>query len=145
MPYKNITLNPTNFTETQSNSRYHLYRGFSTIDENNTSGKLFDFDLIKQNIINNFNTKKGERVMNPEFGTIIWDLIMEPMTPEVKEYLTKDITTICNLDPRIQTRQIIVNEYEQGYLVEVTLMMKGTNESSTLRLAFDQKIGLRVV
>jgi len=145
MPYKNIELNPVSYTETQRDTRYHLYKGFSTNDNLNPSSKLFDFDLIKQNIINHFNSKKGERLMNPEFGTIIRDLIMEPMTPEVKGYLTTDITTICNLDPRVSTRQITVNEYEQGYLVEITLLMKSTNESANLRLAFDQKIGLRVV
>ena len=76
MPYKNIELNPVSYTETQRDTRYHLYKGFSTNDNLNPSSKLFDFDLIKQNIINHFNTKKGERLMNPEFGTIIWDLIM---------------------------------------------------------------------
>lgn len=144
MPFKNIELTPAGFTETQRNTRYHLYKGFSTVDQNNTNNKLYDFDLIKQNIINHFNTKKGERVMNPDFGTIIWDLIMEPMTHEVRTLLSNDITTICNLDPRVSTQQITVNEYDQGYLVEITLLMKSTDETSTMRLVFDQQLGLRI-
>lgn len=144
MPYKNLVISTPNYTPTLNVGRKHLYKGFSTINPDNNSAKLYDFDLIKQNILNHFNTKKGERVMNAEFGTIIWDLIFEPLTDQVKELLSNDINTICNYDPRVAPLQININEYDQGYLVEITLLMKSTDESSTLRLAFDQNIGLRV-
>lgn len=144
MPYKNLEINLPNYNTTLNVGRKHVYKGFSTVDPDNNSSKLYDFDLIKQNILNHFNTKKGERVMNAEFGTIIWDLIFEPLTEQVKELLSTDINTICSYDPRVAPIQININEYDQGYLVEITLLMKSTNESSTLRLAFDQNIGLRV-
>jgi phage baseplate assembly protein W len=144
MPFKNVEITPVKYTETQRNTRYQLYKGFSTLDPSNTSSKLFDFDLIKQDIINHFNTRKGERVMNPTFGSIIWDLIMEPLTEDVRNLLSNDIVTICKFDPRVIPLDIKVNEYEQGYLVEISLQMKDTDETSTLRLAFDQQIGLVV-
>ena len=97
-----------------------------------------------QNVLNQFNTRKGQRVMNPKFGSIIWDLLMEPLTPMVTELLQKDISVICNSDPRVYPLNMKVNEYEQGYLIEITLAMKNTNQSSTLRLAFDQKLGIVV-
>ena len=55
------------------------YKGFSTIGQ---TGKfrLTDFDLVKQDIINNFQIRKGEKLMNPDFGTIIWNIIHEPLT-----------------------------------------------------------------
>jgi phage baseplate assembly protein W len=142
MPYKNIEINPTNYKSEFTSARNQFYKGFSTINSDNPGFKLYDFDLIKQNIINHFNTRKGQRVMNPEFGSIIWDLIMEPLTDQVKELITQDITTICNFDPRATPIQIDINEYEQGYLVEITLQMKNTDQRSNMRLAFDQKIGL---
>jgi hypothetical protein len=37
-----------------------------------------------------------------------------------------------------------VSEYEKGYLIEITLAMKNTNQSSKLKLVFDQQIGLSV-
>ena len=114
------------------------------MDPSNYGAKLYDFDLIKQDILNHFNTRKGSRVMNPTFGTIIWDLIMEPLTEQIKELLQRDIETICSFDERVYPLQIDINEYEQGYLVEITLALKNTDESTTLRLAFDQKVGLRV-
>lgn len=144
MPYKNIELNPAPYSQELTNERTHFYRGFSTINPVNRSSQLFDFDLIKQNLLNHFNTRKGERVMNPNFGTIVWDLIMEPLTDTVRVALSTDIKTICSYDPRTYPVQIAINEYEHGFLVEVTLALKNTDQTSTLKLLFDQKIGLRL-
>ncbi len=142
MPYKNLVIQSTNYNSSQSIARKHLYKGFSTNLTLDGSPKIYDFDLIKQDIINHFSTRKGERVMNPEFGTIIWDLIMEPLTEEVTNLLSNDINTICSYDPRVSPLEIKINEYDKGYLVEITLLMKNTNEVDTMRLRFDQNVGL---
>jgi len=142
MPYKNLEINVTNYNSQHTNKLTHYYKGFSTTNPDNRGSKLYDFDLIKQNILNHFNTRKGQRVMNPTFGTIIWDILMEPLTPQIRNVLTKDIETICNTDPRVYPTQIQVNEYEQGYLIDIILVMKNTDQSSALKLVFDQKVGL---
>lgn len=144
MPYKNLEINPVNYSEQHTDKLSQFYKGFSTVDPTNRGSKLYDFDLIKQDILNQFNTRKGQRVMNPKFGTIVWDILMEPMTFQIKDLLTQDITTICNSDPRVYPLDISINEYPEGYIIEITLAMKNTNESSVLKLAFDQKLGLRV-
>lgn len=142
MPYKNLEITVPNYSEQHTQRQEQFYKGFSTVDPTNYGSKLYDFDLIKQDILNHFNTRKGSRVMNPSFGTIIWDLIMEPMTEKVRELLKQDIQTICNFDPRVYPLQIDIREYEQGFLVEVTLQMKNTDQSTKMRLAFDQNLGL---
>ena len=142
MPYKNLEINVQNYSSQHTDVLTHYYKGFSTVDPDNRASKLYDFDLIKQNILNHFNTRKGQRVMNPSFGSIVWDVLMEPLTPQIKMALTKDVEDICNLDPRVYPTEIQITEYEQGYLIEVALSMKNTDQSSTLRMAFDQKIGL---
>jgi len=144
MPYKNIEINPEPYSPEFTSGRSRFYRGFSTVDTANRSSKLYDFDLLKQNLLNHFNTRRGERVMNPQFGTIVWDLIMEPMTQQVKDALVKDIKGICSFDPRMYPVQIAINEYEQGFLVEITMALTETDQTSTLKLAFDQKLGLRL-
>ena len=40
--------------------------------------------------MNHFGTRKGERVMVPEFGTIIYDMLMEPMDSKVKKLIIDD-------------------------------------------------------
>lgn len=142
MPYKNIEINNAEAVYNQPVKSSHFYKGFSSVDPSSSATRLYDFDLIKQDIINQFNTKKGERVMNPNFGSVIWDLIMEPLTEETREALTQDITLICNSDPRVTPTQLNLTEYETGYILDVTLMLNGTDQSSQIRLMFDQKVGL---
>jgi phage baseplate assembly protein W len=144
MPFKNIEITPTNYSETNPNKFSQFYKGFSTADPNNRGSKLYDFDLVKQDILNQFNTRKGQRVMNPNFGSVIWDVIMEPLTPSIKDLLSKDVKRICSSDPRVYPQIISINEYPQGYLIDITLLLKNTNQSSNLKLAFDQKIGLSI-
>ena len=50
------------------------YKGFSS-QETKSNFKLYDIDLVKQDIINHFYIRKGEKLMNPDFGTVIWDLL----------------------------------------------------------------------
>lgn len=144
MPYKNIEITGSNFKPQFTKKLSQFYKGFSTVNPLNVNSKLYDYELIKQNILNHFNTRKGSRVMNPNFGTIVWDLIMEPLTEQVKDLLTNDITTICNFDPRVEPLQIDINEYSQGYLVEITLKLRDTDQTEQLKLAFDQKLGLQL-
>jgi len=143
MPYKTLEISGTSVISQTPRKTSHFYKGFSTVDST-SNVRLYDFDLIKQDIINHFKTKKGERVMNPTFGSVVWDLIMEPLTDQTRELLRKDISTICNSDPRVIPTQLDLTEYENGYVLEITLVLKGTDQSSSMKLMFDQKIGLTV-
>lgn len=143
MAYKNIELNPTQYSLQQTSKQSQFYVGYSTINEDGSgSSKLYDFDIIRQDIINHFNTRKGERVMNPTFGTIIWDVIFDPFTDSVKQAISDDVSAICNYDPRVIPIQININEQEYGMLIEVTLKYKGTDQTSVMSLAFDKQAGL---
>jgi phage baseplate assembly protein W len=143
MPYKNIEIGDSKTVLQKVVQQTQFYKGFSTVG-NNPGGRLFDFDIVKQDIINHFNTRKGERVMNPTFGTIIWDLLMEPLTDEVRAALRDDITRICNFDPRVTPTQIDMIEQEGGYILELTLVLNNTDQSANLKLSFNQEVGLQV-
>ena len=54
-----------------------VFGGFAT---NQTSKKVFDVELVKQDLLNHIYTSKGQRVMNPEYGSIIWDLLFDLKT-----------------------------------------------------------------
>lgn len=144
MAYKTIEINDTKAVAQLVKKKSHFYKGFSSTDNTNSGTRLYDFDLIKQDILNHFYTKKGERLMNPNFGSIIWDLIMEPLTDQVRQLLNDDVTTICNFDPRVTPIQILITEYPNGYILELTLLMVGTDQSTNMKLTFDQSIGLQV-
>ena len=118
------------------------YRGFSTINDETENFSLYDFQLIQQDLLNHFHTRQGERLMNPEFGTIIWDLLFEPLTPEIQNLITQNVNTIINYDPRISASQVIVTAYESGIQIECLLTYLPYNVSQKMQLRFDQDNGL---
>ena len=142
MPYKNLVITNSSPAQAVIQNRSHSYVGFSTVNSKNSGNKLYDFELIKQDLINYFSTRQGERVMNPEFGSVIWSLMFEPLTDATRQLIQEDILKICNSDPRIYPSQIDVREYDKGYMIELTLVTKSSNQSSNLILTFDQQNGL---
>jgi len=142
MPYKNLEIAGPTPVYQQAPQTNHFYKGFSTVDPTTGGVNLYDFSLIQQDILNHFNTRRGERVMNPTFGSIIWELMMEPLTDQVRQALINDVTNICKHDPRVIPTVINITEYPSGYLLDLTLTLRNTDQSVTMKLAFDQKIGL---
>jgi phage baseplate assembly protein W len=120
------------------------YKGFSTINPESENFGLFDFELIKQDLLNHFNIRQGERLMNPQFGTIIWDLLFEPLTEEVRYAITQNVNTIINYDPRIIADQVIVTSYESGIQIECMLTYRPYNIRQALQLRFDSANGLLI-
>ena len=95
MAYKNIEINPSQNSLQHQTKQNQFYVGYSSVNADALgTTKLYDFDIIKQDIINQFNTRKGERVMNPTFGTIIWDVIFDPFTQDVKQAISDDISSL---------------------------------------------------
>ena len=142
MAYKNLQITPNNLSNQSFVQKSQFYKGFSTVNETNLTNKIYDFDLIQQDIMNMFQTKKGERVMNPEFGTVIWSLIYEPFTGEIKQLISEDVTRILNYDPRVTPTQILITEAEYGMIIEATLYYKKEDVSNQMSIAFDKELGI---
>jgi phage baseplate assembly protein W len=117
------------------------YKGFSTV-QSDKNFKLYDLELIKQDIINHLHIRKGEKLSDPSFGTIIWDVLFEPFTEDLKLAIQKDITEIINYDPRVSVTSILVESYEQGINIEASLNYLNYDISETLKFQFDQRAGL---
>jgi phage baseplate assembly protein W len=143
MPYKSLVLKNANAAYQQPiKQKSQLYKGFSSLDETNPSSRLFDLELIKQDILNQFNTKKGSRVMNPTFGSDVWDILMEPLTQATRQALVADVNRVCTSDPRVTPTQMDITEYTNGFILELTLFLNGTDQSANMKITFNQEIGL---
>ena len=125
------------------NKDRQIFKGFSSRAELNYF-KLYDFDLIKQDLINRLSVRKGERVENPEFGTIIYDVIFEPLTETLKQVIADDIAKNLNADPRLSTQDIIVSESEHGISVQATITYVPYNITEKLTFSFDENSLLRL-
>ena len=112
-----------------------LYKGFSTFNRKKKF-RVTDFELVKQDLLNHFNIRKGEKLMNPEFGTIIWNMIFEQLTEDVKTLIVADIKKIVGYDPRIAVNNVAITEYEYGLQIELMLAYIPTNQSGVMKLQF---------
>jgi len=119
------------------------FKGFSSRAERQNF-KVYDFECAKQDLINRLSVRKGERVENPEFGTIIYDVLFEPFTDRIKQAVTEDITENLNADPRIATENIVVQEADHGILIQATLTYVPLNITEKLAFNFDENSLLRL-
>jgi phage baseplate assembly protein W len=118
------------------------YRGFSTVNTTSENFVLYDFELIKQDLLNHFHIRQGERLMQPRFGTIIWDLLFEPLTEQIKSLIVQNVNEILNHDPRVQAGNVLVTPYDTGLQIQCTLKYVPYNIQQSLQLKFDQANGL---
>jgi phage baseplate assembly protein W len=114
------------------------YKGFDS-KNTKTNFKAYDIDLVKQDLINHFYIRKGEKLMQPDFGTVIWDVLFEPFTEEVKEIITKDVEAIINYDPRIVINSVIIDSTDQGIRVEADITYIPFNITERMTFDFDRK------
>jgi phage baseplate assembly protein W len=119
------------------------FKGFSSRAEQKNF-KLYDFEVAKQDLINRLSIRKGERVENPEFGTIIYDALFEPFTEALKDAIVEDITANLNADPRISTEEILVSEADKGIAIQATITYVPLNITEKLRFNFDENSLLRL-
>lgn len=138
--YEKITLQGSN--QEQVTPRSKTYKGFSTVSTAAESFALYDLFLIKQDLLNHFHIRLGEKLENPEFGTIIWDVLFDPLTDQLKTMIAKNVETIVNYDPRVRAEQIIVTPYETGIQIECVLVYFPYNIQEAVQFKFDQENGL---
>lgn len=115
-----------------------VYKGVSTVNNNFGSIKLTDTDLIKRDLLNHFAIRKGEKLMNAEFGTSLRDLIMDPLTEETKAVIVQEVDAVIKNDPRVRSEGVTIDEYEGGLQIEMIIRYVITNQVENLRVKFDK-------
>jgi len=113
-----------------------IFRGFSTVDKVKAPFSISDMDLVKRDLLNEFNTRKGERVMRPNFGCIVWDLLMNPQDTFTDSDIKDDITRIIDKDSRVELLNISLFTSGHSVRAEVELRYVILNSEDTLFLEF---------
>jgi phage baseplate assembly protein W len=119
-----------------------LYRGYSTVNRDFGPYRITDNDLIIQDLLNNFNIRRGEKLMNPEFGCIIWDRLFEPLTIGLKDEILTNIQNIINNDPRLNVVSgATLQESPDGHglIVVCSLAFNNSDQVTTLQIKFDSQ------
>ena len=116
-----------------------VYKGYSSVGKHFTSSETTDAALVRADLINHFNTRVGERIMQPDFGCLIWNHIFDPFTDQIKFQIVENIKQIIDADPRVIMRNVNLVEYEHGLSVELDLVFADGIESEIFTVAFDQR------
>ena len=115
-----------------------VYKGISTVNNNFGSIKLTDTNLIKRDLLNHFAIRKGEKLMNANFGTSLRDLIMDPLTEETKALIIQEVDAVIKNDPRVRSEGVTIDEYEGGLQIEMILRYVTNNQVENLMIKFDR-------
>ena len=111
--------------------------GYTTVDQPLVPKILHDKDLAIQDLKNNFFTRLGERVMDPEFGSIIPMMVFEPMDDQSISEIQADVERIVGLDPRWRLIDMNVIENNHNLTIQLKLSYLDRTEED-LSLAYER-------
>ena len=90
-----------------------------------------DASAIKQAIVSLLLTNKGERLMNPKYGSDIRSYLFEPLDYGTAAQIKANIrSTIDRFEPRISVSDIkcYPNFNDNGFDVEMSYIIRGSDE-----------------
>lgn len=100
---------------------------------------LVDFPLIKRDLLNAFNIRRGQLPGRPGYGTVLWDYLFENQIEAVQQGIIDEVQRVAGGDPRIYISNINVYPQENGMLIELELQIVETANAEILSIFFDQQ------
>lgn len=76
--------------------------------------------------------------MLPNYGSIVWDMIMEPLTQPNRDMIIADAVRIINSEPRVKLENIDVTEVEYGLIIRMKILFVSTSTVEDLQIQFDR-------
>lgn len=116
-----------------------LFRGFSTVDRVKAPFSLNDVELVKRDLLNEFNTRKGERLMRPNYGSLVWDLLMNPEDTFTNDEIKEDIQRIIDKEQRVELVNIDIFTSNHSIRAEVELEYVILKSKDVLYLEFTRE------
>lgn len=120
-------------------ARNDTYIGFNTVEALEPPYTLIDIELVKQDLLNHFHTRIGERVMLPDFGSSIWNLLMDPYDDMTISQIIDDASRIVSSDPRVELVDVQVQDSEQTLRLEIQLNFLPGFTPGQLAVEFDRQ------
>jgi len=115
--------------------------GYTTINESYTSKSLSGLELAKQDLINHFKIRKGEKWSDPTFGCDLELYIFEPLDQSTQDDINQEVYNVINYDPRFQVDDTNVNVQQDAHSVTISvkLIYLPTTTATELQVKFDRE------
>lgn len=118
-----------------------IYSGFSTVSSDaQKKFVLTDRKLIQQDLLNALKTRRGQRLMQPNFGCIIWDKLFDNITQTDLDDISANISSIINNDPRITLVSLDLTQGQHTITVTVIIQYVNTNETDQLIVNYNSEL-----
>lgn len=121
--------NQLGYVQKTIKTRRPYFVGFNTVDQPSPPYSLTNLDLVKRDILNQFATPLGSRVMLPNFGTRIYEYLFDPFDEITKNIIIEDALRVVKDDPRVALEQIDV--FQQDQTLNVVMIVRFVPESVT--------------
>lgn len=115
-----------------------MYNGFTTI-QRTKNFKITDFELVKRDLMNHFSIAKGQKLMNPDFGSIIWNVLFDQFDEKTQQIIEEDVRRVVAYEKRIAVKNLVISQYEQGIQMDLELVYIPTNQSDLISARFDRE------
>jgi phage baseplate assembly protein W len=76
--------------------------------------------------------------MLPKFGTIIWDLLFDPLDESLIKLIQDDVVRIITEDPRWRLISVDVSEGPNALDIRILVNYRPSDETITLPLTYDK-------
>lgn len=115
--------------------------GYTTINESYTSKSLSGLELAKQDLINHFKIRKGEKWSDPTFGCDLELYIFEPLDQSTQDDINQEVYNVINYDPRFRVDDTNVNVVQDAHSVTISvkLIYLPTTTATELQVKFDRE------
>jgi phage baseplate assembly protein W len=120
-------------------TRKPYFVGFNTVGQPNPPYNLNNIALVKRDIENHFATPMGSRVMLPNFGTRIYEMLFDPFDEYTKNAIIADAINVIQSEPRVELVSIDTFQEDQALNVVMILLFKPESITDNLFVRFSLK------
>jgi len=120
-------------------TRKPYFVGFNTVGQPNPPYNLNNIAIVKRDIENHFATPMGSRVMLPNFGTRIYEMLFDPFDEYTKNAIIDDAINVIQSEPRVELVTIDVFQEDQALNVVMILLFKPESITDNLFVRFSLK------
>jgi|WetSurMetagenome_2_1015567.scaffolds.fasta_scaffold436532_2 uncharacterized protein len=118
-----------------------IYSGFSTVSSNSQKKFILtDHQLIIQDLTNAFKTRRGERLMLPDYGCIAWEKTFENLSQTDIDEISSNISSIINNDPRVTLSSLDISKSDNTLTITIIIQYVNTDETDTIKLIYNSEI-----
>ena len=115
--------------------------GYTTINQPYTSNRLSGLELAKQDLLNHFKIRKGEKWSDPEFGCELELYVFEPLDDETQDAIEEEVNTVISYDPRFEVNDSDIRVVHDTHSVTVNVKLTYLPETTAteLQIKFDRE------